>query len=164
MAVSALPAAGSFLYDPPMRIAAAAVAVSVLIALPSLATAPKVRVETSRQLYEPGDTVEIAVINQAAGTVFLPGCGSFQLEVFENESYRPVEVEKCASESEALEVPNGQFDLSFVSTSALSGKILRISVTYGWGCESARPLSQARCTDFATARSSNFRVGKKRSG
>ena len=72
-----------------------------------------------------------------------------------------MELEKCASEGEALEVPNGQFDLSFVSTNSLSGKILRISVPYGWGCESARPLSQARCTEFATAHSSNFRVGKK---
>ncbi|MCP4868957.1 MAG: hypothetical protein GY898_09585 [Proteobacteria bacterium] len=144
-----------------MRIAAAAVAATVLIAVPSLADAPKVNVEVSRQLYEPGDTVEIAVTNEAAGAVFLQGCASFQLEVFENESYRPVELEKCASEGEALEVPNGQFDLSFVSTNSLSGKILRISVPYGWGCESARPLSQARCTEFATAHSSNFRVGKK---
>lgn len=144
-----------------MRIAAAAVAATVLIAVPSFADAPKVSVETSRQLYEPGDTVEIAVTNEATAAVFLPGCGSFQLEVFENESYRRVALEKCASEGEALELPTGQFDLSFVSNSDLSGKILRISVPYGWGCESARPLSQARCTEFATVHSSNFRVGKK---
>jgi len=144
-----------------MRIAAAAVAVTVLVSVPCFAEAPKVNVETSRQLYEPGDTVEISITNGAPGAIFLPGCGSFQLEVFENESYQRVELEKCASESEALEVPTGPFDLSFVSANALSGKILRISVTYGWGCEAGRPLSQARCTEFSTARTSNFRVGKK---
>ncbi len=140
--------------------AAAAVACCFLFPAASLADGPKVKVETSRQLYEPGDTVEIAVVNEGTDAVYLPGCASFTLEVFQAESYQRVPIEKCASEGEALEIPNGQYDLSFVSSNDLSGNILRVSVTYGWGCEGARPLSQARCKDFATATSSNFRVGK----
>ena len=56
------------------------------LAGPSVAGDPaalKVKLETSRQLYEPGDTVEITLTNQRGAPIFLPGCGALQLEMFE---------------------------------------------------------------------------------
>lgn len=136
------------------------VSLSALLLFAGVAWAGGVRVETSRQLYEPGDKVEISVVNEAGAAISLPGCGSFQLEAFEDDSYVRVPTESCVSEGEALEVEPGTFALSFAAASSHSGKILRISVAYGQGCEEGRPLSQARCKSFGTAVSTNFRVGR----
>jgi len=133
------------------------------LAGPSVAGDPaalKVKLETSRQLYEPGDTVEITLTNQRGAPIFLPGCGALQLEMFEADAYVPVPVEKCVSEGEAQKVEPGETTLSFAPGNTRSGQILRIAVAFGWGCEEARPLSQARCDDFGTVWTSNFRVGK----
>ena len=127
---------------------------------PVLAGDPQVKLETSRSLYEPGDTVEITITNARSGPIFLSGCGALQLEIFEAESYAPVTVEKCVSEGEALKAPPGELALSFTPGNTRSGQILRVSVAYGWGCEEGKPLSQARCEEFATVRTSNFRVGR----
>lgn len=138
------------------------VAACLFLGGPLLAGDPpdtKVKVETGRQLYEAGDSVEITITNGRPGPIALPGCGSFTVEVFESDQYRPVPPERCVSEGDALIVPPGQHKLTFSPGSARSGQILRIAVAFGWGCEEGRPLSQARCQDFGTAWSSNFRVG-----
>ena len=130
------------------------------VAGPSLAGDAPVKLETSRALYEPGDTVEITITNARSGPIFLQGCGTLQLELFEAETYVPVAVEKCVSEGEAQKVPPGDLTLSFTPGNTRSGQILRVSVAYGWGCEDGKPLSQSRCDDFGTVRTTNFRVGR----
>lgn len=135
----------------------------VALAGSSLAGDPpdyKVKLETSRQLYEPGDTVEITLTNSRSGAVYLPGCGALQLEMFDGEGYVPVPVETCVSEGEAQKIEPGPLTLSFTPGNTRSGQILRVAVAFGWGCEEARPLSQARCDEFGTIWTSKFRVGR----
>ena len=139
------------------------IACGVILAGPSLAGDPpdhKVRLETSRQLYEPGDIVEITIVNSRGAPIFLPGCGTLQLELFEAEAYIPLAVEKCVSEGEAQKVAPGEVTLSFTPGNTRSGQILRVAMAFGWGCEEGKPLSQARCQDFGTAWTPNFRVGR----
>ena len=138
----------------------AALAATTLLPI-AFAGDTKVKVETGRQLYEPGDVVEITITNERGAPIALPGCGSFQVEEFVNESYRPIVVERCVSEGEAMHIAPGPFKLSFTPDGARSGQILRVSVAFGWGCEADKPLSQARCDEFATAYSSNFRIGRR---
>ncbi len=144
----------------PTRTAAAS-SLALVLLLAGVAAAGGVKVETSRQLYEPGDVIEISVVNETGAPIALPGCGSFQLEKFVDDAYVRVPTENCVSEGEALKVDPGSFALTYTPDSDLSGNILRISVAYGTSCEEGRPLSQARCKDFGTVTSTNFRVGKK---
>ena len=139
---------------------AAVFAVAALFAATGQAGAADVKVETSRQLYEPGDTVEITVTNSRAGAISVPGCASFVVEVFEADAYRPIVVEKCVSEGTALELEPGPHSLNFVADGGRSGQIVRVGLAFGWGCEKGKPLSQARCKDFETVYSSNFRIGR----
>jgi|GEM_PF-1803823 len=118
-------------------------------------------VETSRQQYVAGDVVEIIVTNKRTAPIFLAGCGSFTVQLFDRESYTSLPTEQCVSEGEALEVAPGTYTLSWQAIGARGGEILRIGLAYGHGCETGRALTQARCTDFATVYSAPFRVGKK---
>lgn len=118
-------------------------------------------VELSRSMYAPGDDAQITVTNARQDSIFLGGCGSYQVESFEADVYTTLPGEHCVSEGEAVEVPPGTHQLAYKPDSARSGAILRIAVPYGWGCNAGRELSQARCTNFATAVSSSFRVARK---
>ena len=120
-----------------------------------------VALDLSRSMYAPGDLAEVTVNNNRKDSVFLAGCGSYQIELFEAETYSPLPGEHCVSEGEAIEVPPGTHTLAYTPGPELSGKILRVSVSFGWGCEAGRELSQARCADFATVSSTSFRVSKK---
>jgi hypothetical protein len=126
--------------------------------------APKVKFEASRSLYVPGDTVELLITNTRTSPIWIPGCAALQLQSFESESYEPLALEKCISEGEAVKIAPGTHSLSFTADSAHSGRILRAGVAYGWGCTSSGPLSGARCQDFATGWSRNFRVSRKADG
>ncbi len=136
----------------------------LLAATAAAQDAPKVKVETSRSLYVPGDTVEVIVTNGRSDAIWIPGCAALQLEAFESETYEPVALEKCVSEGDAVKVPPGTHALSFTADSAHSGRILRAGVAYGWGCKSEGPLSSSRCSDFAGVWSRNFRVSRKADG
>ena len=118
-------------------------------------------IELSRSMFAPGDDAQITVTNARAGSIFIAGCGSHQVELFRAETYTPLPGEHCVSEGEAVEIPPGSHTLSYSPGPERAGQILRIAVPYGWGCEAGRELSQARCTEFATAASSSFRVAKK---
>jgi hypothetical protein len=118
-------------------------------------------VELSRSMYAPGEDAQITVTNGRKDSIFLAGCGGFQVELFESESYTPVAGEHCVSEGEAIEVPPGTHMISYTPKPERSGSILRIAVPFGWGCNAGRELSQARCADFATAVSGSFRVSRK---
>jgi len=118
-------------------------------------------IELSRSMYAPGDEAKITVTNARKASIFLAGCGGFQVELFESESYTPLPGEHCVSEGEAIEVPPGTHELTYKPKPEHSGSILRIAVPFGWGCTAGRELSQARCTDFATAVSGSFRVSRK---
>ncbi len=120
-----------------------------------------VLVELSRSMYAPGDDAQITVTNGRTDSIFLAGCGGFQVELFESDTYMPLPGEHCVSEGEAIEVPPGTHVLSYKPAPAQAGSILRVAVPYGWGCQRGRELSQSRCADFATAASSSFRVARK---
>lgn len=126
--------------------------------------AAAVSVETNRSLYVTGDTVELWVVNGGKVPIALPGCGSFRLERFVGESYEPVPSERCVAEGDAKVLAPGRHVLKWTAPPSHSGDILRFSVAYGWGCEAGRALSQARCADFATVWSPNFRIGKTNEG
>ncbi len=123
-----------------------------------------VTVETSRGLYVPGDTVEVIVTNARKDAVWLAGCAALQLQAFEAEKYAAVPLEKCVAEGDAVKVEPGTHVLSFTAESAHSGNILRAGVAFGWGCTQAGPLSAARCQDFASQWSRNFRISRKADG
>jgi hypothetical protein len=135
---------------------------ALLFAVPASASDDAVSVATGRQVYVPGDSVEISVSNGRKGPIFLPGCGSFVIEVFDENTgrYKPLPTENCVSEGESIEVVPGAFALQWPVPAGRSGGILRVGIVHGWGCEQGRPLSQARCEDFGTSWSSSFRVGK----
>ena len=124
----------------------------------------EVVVETSRGLYVPGDTVEVIVTNRRSSPVWLPGCAALQLQFFESDRYEPVPLEKCVAEGDAVKVEPGTHVLSFTAEPGHSGRILRAGVAVGWGCKSEGPLSGARCQDFVSHWSRNFRVSRKGDG
>jgi hypothetical protein len=136
--------------------------VALLLAPSASADEPDVgvSVETSRQLYAPGDDVEIVVTNRRPVPVFVMGCGSYQVQRLEDEKYRSLRPEHCVSEGTAIEIPPGKHSLKYVPGGERSGQVLRVALPFGWGCEKDRELSQARCADFATAYSASFRVGR----
>ena len=111
-------------------------------------------------MYGVGETAEFTVTNNGKAPIFVPGCGALQVQHFESETYIPVPAAPCVSEGVAVEVPPGTHTLSFVPDGNRAGQILRVGVSYGFGCESGRELSQARCTNFKTAYSASFRVGR----
>ncbi|HCP44694.1 MAG TPA: hypothetical protein DIU15_01470 [Deltaproteobacteria bacterium] len=122
---------------------------------------PSVTVETSRRAYLLGDVVEITVTNKRDVPIFLPGCESFQLERFEGEAYRSMPLEPCGREGLALPVPPGTKTFEYRPGREQLKQLLRVTVVFGWGCTDARALSSARCSDFATVRSSSFRISSR---
>ena len=120
-----------------------------------------VTVEASRAMYAAGDAVELTVNNKRAASVWIPGCAAAQIERFESERYVPVPPDACVSEGVAVEVAPGTHVLRLTASPEQIGQILRAGVSYGWGCETGRELSQARCADFATAHTASFRITKR---
>jgi hypothetical protein len=119
-----------------------------------------VSIEPSRSMYSAGEAAEFTVTNSGSAPVFVSGCGALQLEHFESEHYLPVRAETCVSEGTALEIAPGTQTLTLAPSGRKGGEILRVGLSYGWGCESGRALSQARCSDFKTVYSSSFRIGR----
>lgn len=145
-----------------MRMRLLLLAVGLLCAAPALAQeATDVTVETSRGLYVPGDTVEVIITNRRTSPVWLPGCAALQVQVFESDRYEHVPLAKCVAEGEAVKVEPGTHVLSFTAEPGHSGRILRAGVAIGWGCKNDGPLSGARCQDFVSRWSRNFRVSRK---
>jgi hypothetical protein len=140
---------------------AAISAAALAFAQAPAADAHGIKVETGRSLYVAGDVVEITVTNAGKEPVYLQGCGSYHVEVFENERYSSLPSERCVSEGDALLVPPGTLQLKYEATGERQGQILRVALAYGWGCQPERPLSQARCAGFASAWSPSFRIGKR---
>ncbi|MCO4768809.1 MAG: hypothetical protein KDA24_02185 [Deltaproteobacteria bacterium] len=107
-----------------------------------------------------GENAEFTVTNDTAKPIFIAGCGALQLQHFESETYVPVPAATCVAEGMAVAIPPGTHTLSFGTESKQAGQILRVGLSYGWGCEADRELSQARCADFKTVYSASFRVGR----
>jgi hypothetical protein len=138
------------------------VAAAVGSAAPAIAQeTADVSVETSRGLYVPGDTVEVIVTNGRKDPIWISGCAALQVQEFEAERYAPIALEKCVAEGDAVKIAPGTHVLSFTAESSQSGSILRAGVAFGWGCTQAGPLSGARCRDFGSRWSRNFRVSRK---
>ncbi len=146
-----------------LSLCSAAVALTVALAPPSLAGSEDVQVllETSRSLYEPGEVVEATVTNKRAGTIYVGGCGAVVAERLDDERYEPVVGEPCVTEGRAVKIEPGAEMKFEIKEAGRSGDVRRLSLAFGWGCNDDRPLSQARCQDFATAVSPSFRVGRR---
>jgi hypothetical protein len=123
--------------------------------------AAQVVIETSRSLYEPGEVVQATVKNERKTTIFVGGCGALVAERLEDESYSPVRGEPCVTEGQAVRIEPGEEMAFEIKEAGKSGEVRRVSLAFGWGCNDERPLSQARCTEFATAASPSFRVGRR---
>jgi len=119
-----------------------------------------VKIEASRSLYRVGETAEFTVTNSGTNTIFVAGCGALQVQQFEAEQYVGVSTGSCVSEGTAVAIPPGTSSLTVKAEQALGGKVLRVAVAYGWGCEEGKELSQSRCKDFGTAYSGSFRIGR----
>ena len=118
-------------------------------------------VETNRQLYEPGEVVQATITNNRAAALFVGGCGAIVVERLEDEVYRSVAGEPCVTEGRAVRIEPGKTLVLDIKEAGRSGEVRRLSLAFGWGCNDARALSQARCTDFATAVSPPYRVGRR---
>ena len=137
--------------------------VGVVLATPTIAhsDSSKVSIEPERTLYGVGETASFTVTNDTGASIFLAGCGALQVQRFEAEAYSPEPGPQCVTEGTAVEVPPGTHTLAYTTEAKQSGAILRAAVSYGWGCEAGRELSQARCDDFATVYTASFRVSRK---
>jgi hypothetical protein len=133
---------------------------SLLSASSLLAESPQhsVSVDTNRRTFVLGDLVQIVVDNKSGEKVFLPGCQSYQVERFGEQRYEPLDGEHCIAEGDALAVVAGETTLQFQTRPEHLDRPLRVVMVYGIGCTAERPLSQARCRDFATIYSPSFRV------
>ncbi len=142
----------------------AAVAALVLaLAAPVIAGESDVQVviEPSRMLYEPGEVVQATVTNKRAEAIFVGGCGAVVSERLEDERYEPSRGEPCVTEGRAVKIEPGGEKAFELKEAGKSGDVRRLSLAFGWGCDETRPLSQARCKEFATAVSPSFRVGRR---
>ena len=119
-----------------------------------------VGIEPSRSMYGAGETAEFTVTNGGSVPIFVAGCATLQLEHFQAEQYVPIASATCVSEGTAVAIAPGTHALSLAPEGRRSGEILRVALTYGWGCEEGRALSQARCDDFKTVYSPSFRIGR----
>ena len=146
-----------------MRILPWTLSVALLLAVSSAfaGEGDSVVVETNRSLYESGESVQATVTNKRAATIFVGGCGAIVSERLEDESYVPVRGEPCVTEGKAVKIEAGQSRTFDVKDAGKSGDVRRFSIAFGWGCADGRALSQARCTEFATAVSPSYRVGKR---
>ena len=117
-----------------------------------------VLVETGRSLYVVGDSVDINVHNKRRTPIFVPGCDTWQVEVFSGDMWAPVRGETCSSEGDALAIEVGDRTLEWTAPSRLAGEQVRVALVFGWGCDEGRALSQAACEEFATAYSARFSV------
>lgn len=120
-----------------------------------------VTVETNRRAYLLGDVVEVKVTNKRDVPIFLPGCESFQLERFVEDSYQAMPVEPCVREGTALLLSPGTRTFEYKPGRDQLKQLLRVTLVFGWGCAEGRALSSARCDDFATVRSSSFRLSTR---
>jgi hypothetical protein len=141
--------------------------ISVVVLIASLLSAPAlfadppqrpVSVDTNRRTFVLGDLVQIILDNRSGEKVFLPGCQSYQVERFGEQRYEALDGEHCIAEGDARGVAPGETTLQFQTRPEHMDSPLRVVVVYGIGCAGERPLSQARCRDFATIYSPSFRV------
>jgi hypothetical protein len=140
-----------------------AAASAILFCLsPAFAQDSGVSVETSRSLYEPSEAVKATVTNNRKQAIFIGGCGAVAAQRLEDEMYRTVVEAPCVTEGRAVQIAPGESVSFELKGGGKSGEVRRLSVAFGWGCQDARPLSQARCKEFATGVSASYRVGRRR--
>jgi hypothetical protein len=118
----------------------------------------QVRLAASGSVFSVGEEIDLQVFNASDSSIFVSGCGSVQFEILVDEHYEPLPPVSCAEEGKAKALPVGQSSFPIVAPSGLSGQTGRALLVFGSGCTSARPLSRARCSDFRTVWSANFRV------
>jgi hypothetical protein len=117
-----------------------------------------IRVAVSGSAFSVGEQIELQVFNESNSPVFVSGCGSVQIEVLVDEHYESLPPVHCEEEGKARALPVGQSILPMIAPAELSGQTGRALVVFGMGCTPARRLSRARCSDFRTVWSANFRV------
>jgi hypothetical protein len=116
----------------------------------------KVTVTTDRGDYKSGEQPLITIHNGLAASIFLGGCGTFTRERLEAGAWVDKGPDKvCGWEGYAREVKAGE---ALVDKGYFGGGKWRVHVTYGLGCASNKPLSQAACSSMSEALSAPFGV------
>lgn len=117
-----------------------------------------VSVTTDQTHYSLGQAhAVVTVTNQSGDTVYLEGCNQISIERFENGQWLAYGGTKvCFWEGIAIEVKSGE---AFSETVTLTDAgTWRLSVYFGRECQADLPLSQAGCTSFDTAYSTEIIV------
>jgi hypothetical protein len=118
----------------------------------------EVSVAPTASAFSAGGDIEFQVTNLSAASIFVAACGSLQAEILVDEHYEPLPPTPCQEEGLAQSLPVGDSKLSFPAPAELAGRTGRVALVFGLGCVQKRPLSRARCSDFRTVRSRNFRI------
>jgi len=139
-------------------IRSAAVLFLVVLGVPVMAAAPNVSLEPARTIFEAGETIEFRVVSERNSPIFIPGCGALQPEIFVEDRYDVLPPPSCADEGVGRVLNPGTNSLRLDPPPELVGETARVSMVYGIGCVEGRPLSRARCSDFNTVWSGNFRL------
>ena len=133
---------------------------AIVLAIPAtVLSADDVVVTVGQPVYAAGDRVTVTIENKTGEAIFLPGCHPFEVEEFRNDAYSRVRRDPCTWEGIATRLEPGSHEFDYATSPDDDNGIFRISVTYGWGCNEALPLGQARCVDFSSSLSASYRVG-----
>lgn len=126
----------------------------------ALAAEPQgeVAVAPTRLAFSAGGAIELRVTNTSDAPIFVAACGALQAEILVDEHYEPLPPTFCQEEGLAQSLPVGESRLSLPAPIGLAGRTGRVALVFGLGCVDKRPLSRARCSDFRTVWSGNFRV------
>ena len=135
-----------------------ALAVSGLAIMQVSAADEPVRVEPTKTIFSSDEKIELRVVNGGDDLVFIPGCGALQPEVFIDDRYEVLPPPFCEGEGQARALGPGETLVVLSNPVGLEGKIGRVSMVYGTKCLEGRRLSRARCKNFSTVWSGNFRL------
>ena len=102
--------------------------------------------------------IKLQVTNTSDAPIFVAACGALQAEILVDEHYEPLPPTSCEEEGLAQSLPVGESRLSLPVPIGLVGRTGRVALVFGLGCVEKRPLSRARCNDFRTVWSGNFRI------
>ncbi len=128
---------------------------ATLLVPPRSMAADRVTVSVDKRGYTSGSPITVSIRNRGRTPVYLMGCPTWTVEVFQDEGFKPLPIEDCQWEKEAIELPPGEKTFEWYRSTADEIR-LRLSVVYGTGCAKGLPLSRARCKNTGVAVSPSF--------
>ena len=131
---------------------------SALLTFQAFAAEERIRVEPTKTIFSVDEKIELRVLNGGDEPIFIPGCGALQPEVFVDDRYEVLAPPSCEGEGVARVLAPGEALVVLPRPEGLAGQIGRVSMVYGSKCLEGRRLSRARCKNFSTTWSGNFRL------